>query len=137
MHRTLHVAASGVHGTGVETSLGTYCLVVGALMVVWWCISIRGGALTRSDRSRVEVVLHLTAELLTAALLVVGGLIVLVDGTALVAASGLGMLLYTVIASSGYFLARGERAPVVMFAVLTILTVGALVAVWTTVGQHG
>ena len=44
---------------------------------------------------------------------------------------GLGMLLYTVIQSPGYFLARHERAPVVMFAVLALLTIAAIVATAT------
>ena len=38
------------------------------------------------------------------------------------------MLLYTVIQSPGYFVARHERAPVVMFAVLALLTIAAIVA---------
>jgi hypothetical protein len=37
------------------------------------------------------------------------------------------MLLYTVVVSPGYFAARHEVAPVVMFAVLTVLTLGAVI----------
>jgi hypothetical protein len=36
------------------------------------------------------------------------------------------MLLYTVIASPGYFIARHQRAPAAMFAVLAVLTVAAI-----------
>ena len=53
-------------------------------------------------------------------------------GAARVAALvALGMLLYTVIQSPGYFLARHELAPVVMFAVLALLTVAAIVVTAT------
>ena len=38
------------------------------------------------------------------------------------------MLLYTVIASPGYFIARHQRAPAVMFA-LAVLTIAALAGV--------
>jgi hypothetical protein len=39
---------------------------------------------------------------------------------------GLGMLTYTAIVSPGWFLARGQRAPVAMFAVLVVIAlVGA------------
>ena len=116
----------------MKTTLAAYCLAMGVFMVAWWGINIRGGALRRPDRSRAEIVLHVTAELLTAALLIVGGAILLMDGTLLVAVSGLGMLLYTVVASPGYFLARRELAPVIMFGALTVLTLAALVAAWAT-----
>ena len=100
-------------------------------MVAWWAMDIRGGALTRPDRTRIEIGLHLVAELLTAALLVVGGVIVLTGGPAIVALIALGMLLYTVIQSPGYFVARGEAGPVAMFAVLALTTVLAMVGAAT------
>ena len=115
----------------MESALAAYCLVVGALMVAWWGISIGTGALTRPDRSRAEIGLHLTAELVTAALLIAGGVTLLAHGTVVVAATALGMLLYTVIASPGYFLARREWAPPIMFGFLTVLTLTALFGVWS------
>ena len=101
-------------------------VIVGAFMVVWWISDIRRGALMRPDRSRPEIMLHLAAELVTAALLAAWGGLLLAGGTAGVALAGLGALGYTVIASPGYFLARRERAPVIMFAVLFALTATAI-----------
>ena len=69
----------------------------------------------------------------TAGLLIASGAAWLVAGSgakALVAA-GLGMLLYTVIVSPGYFLARHELPVVGMFGVLAALTVTALVVTVT------
>lgn len=54
------------------------------------------------DRTRPEIVVHLAAESVTAALLAAGG-------STGIALAGLGMLLYSVIASPGYFAARHER----------------------------
>ncbi|GEM_PF-6815152 len=53
-------------------------------------------------------------------------------GMAGLALAGLGMLLYTVIASPGYFIARHQRAPAVMFAVLAVLTAAATVGLLAT-----
>jgi hypothetical protein len=100
-------------------------------MGLWWGIEIRNAALNRPDRSRGEIVLHLTAELATAALLATGGIVLGRGGERWLALVGLGMLLYTVIQSPGYFLARHELAPVVMFAVLALLTIAAIVATAT------
>ena len=115
----------GQHG-GMRSAVGVYCVIVGAFMVVWWIIDIRRGALMRPDRSRPEIMLHLAAELVTAALLVAGGALLSPGGNTGVALVGLGALLYTVINSPGYFLARRERAPVIMFAVLFALTATAI-----------
>jgi hypothetical protein len=110
----------------MRSAAGIYCLVVGVLMATWWAVDIRRGALARPDRTRPEIVLHLAAEVVTAALLAVGGPVLIAGGTSGVALAGLGMLLYTVIASPGYFIARHQRAPVLMFAVLAVLTVVAI-----------
>lgn len=109
-----------------------YSIVVGVLMGVWWAIEIRSGALSRPDRSRAEISLHVSAELLTAALLVVGGVILFVSGVHDLVFVGLGMLLYTVLASPGYFLARRQTAPVAMFAGLAVLTIAVLVGALVT-----
>ncbi len=102
--------------------------MVGVLMATWWAVDIRRGALARPDRARPEIILHVAAELATAALLAAGGAVLIAGGTGQLALAGLGMLLYTVIASPGYFIARHQRAPAVMFAVLAALTVAAIVS---------
>jgi len=110
----------------MRSAVGVYCVATGVVMVAWWIISIRGGALRLPDRSRPEIGLHLAAELVTAALLAGGGGLLLAGGSAGVALAGLGALLYTVIASPGYFLARRERAPAIMFTVLLAATAAAI-----------
>lgn len=112
----------------MHVAVASYCIAVAALMALWWGMEIRNGALNRPDRSRGEIALHLSAELDTALLLAFGGIILAQGGTRSLALVGLGMLMYTVIQSPGYFLARHELAPVVMFAVLALLTIAAIVA---------
>ena len=87
------------------------------------------------DRTHGELALHLAAEFVTAGLLIASGSAWLAVGPppppadAWVAA-GLGMLLYTVIASPGYFLARRDLPAVGMFGVAA-LTVTALAVALT------
>lgn len=109
------------------TVVAWYAIAVGVLMLGWWAVDVRGGALGRPDRRPAEIRLHLAAEVVTAVVLVVGGACVLLDGPASLLLVGLGMLLYTVIQSPGYFLARREAVPVVMFAALAVATVAAIV----------
>ncbi|GAA4399053.1 hypothetical protein GCM10023168_05800 [Fodinibacter luteus] len=115
----------------MQVAVASYCLAVAALMGLWWGVEIRNGAVSRPDRSRGEIALHLAAESATVLLLAIGGIVLGGGGSRWVALVGLGMLLYTVIQSPGYFVARHELAPVVMFAVLALLTIGAIVATAT------
>ena len=118
-----------VHRGDMRFAVASYCVVVAVLMALWWGLDIRKGALTRGgDRSRVEIGLHLTAEFATAMFLVIGGIALARGGTRSLSLVGLGMLLYTIIQSPGYFLARHELPPVLMFGVLAALTVAAIAA---------
>jgi hypothetical protein len=112
----------------VRTAAAVYAIAVGVVMVAWWALDLRQGAWDRGDRTRGEMATHLTAEFLAAAWLIVAGTAVLSVGEGAVPflVAGLGMLLYTVINSVGYFLARRELAAVVMFTGLILLTVAAL-----------
>jgi hypothetical protein len=112
----------------VITASAWFAIAVGVLMSMWWTLDVRSGALRRPDRQPIEIGLHLTAELATAVLLVAGGIVALTGGPTVVLTLALGMLLYTVIQSPGYFWARREWAPVVMFAVLGVATVAAVLA---------
>lgn len=109
------------------TAAAWFAIGLGVLMVAWWGIEVRGGALRRPDRQPTEIGLHLAAEVATAVALVTGGLLVLTDRSASLLLVGLGMLLYTSIQSPGYFLARRELPPVVMFGGLAVATVVAIV----------
>ena len=109
----------------MRSGVGVYCVIVGVFMAAWWVTGIRRGALSRPHRSRPEIMLHLAAELVTGC----RGCAAAGGGDGGVAVVGLGALLYTVIASPGYFIARHERGPAVMFAVPLVLTAAAITGV--------
>jgi hypothetical protein len=106
----------------------TFALFTGILMVVQWALSLAMNQVPELQTATWEIALHLAAEGVTASLLILSG-IGLLRHTAwarslyFVAA---GMLLYTVIASPGYFAQRGQWLPVVLFAVLLALTISAV-----------
>ena len=116
----------------MKIAVDRYCIAVGVLMAAWWANDLRLGAWNRDDRTHGELALHLAAESVTAGLLIASGAASLAVGSAadVWVAAGLGMLLYTVIQSSGYFLARRGLPAVAMFGVLAALTVTALAVVF-------
>lgn len=114
----------------MQTWIGLLGIVVGALMFGQWAIALATGRVPELQTRPIEIRLHLVAEFASGIVLMVGGLatvIALPVGPPLLL-FGLGMLTYTAIVSPGYFWARGQRAPVAMFALIVIAAI--LAAVW-------
>lgn len=106
-----------------------YGVTVGILVLAQWTFFLATGAVPELRTAPWSIAFHLAAEFLMAAALI-GGSIAVWQGKkwgskALLA--GLGMAIYSEIASPGYFAQQGTWALVVMFSVLLA---GAIVAVW-------
>jgi len=108
-----------------------FCIGVGLLMAGQWSFFLATGNVPELRTEPVEIGLHLAAELVTAVLLVAGGVGVWREagwGRSLVLFA-LGMVAYTEVQSPGYFAARGVWPIVAMFAVLLVGTVVAALKV--------
>jgi peptidoglycan/LPS O-acetylase OafA/YrhL len=105
-----------------------YAIVVGLLMLGQWALFITTGRVPELATARWEIGFHLAGEITTALALLVGGAGVLVKRPRLrqVLPVALGMLLYTVIVSPGYFAQRGEWTLVAVFAGLLLLALVSL-----------
>ena len=100
-------------------------------MVAQWSVFLLSGNVPELRTEPFRIGFHLAAELLTARVLIV-------SGTGALAAKhwarplllvGVGLLVYTSIASPGYFAQRGGMEFVLMFAVVLALTGAAIVSV--------
>ncbi len=107
--------------------VAAYAVVVGVFMVGFWGFLVVTGQAELKERPW-DMRLHLTAEFATAFLLILsGGGSFLVPSLSALAPVALGMLLYTVINSPGFYAGREDWPMVDMFAVLTVLTLAAIV----------
>ena len=108
-----------------------YAIVVGAGMIGQWLVFLATGQVPELVTEPLRIRFHLAAEFATALALLVGGL-ALLTGQAwgrwfyLLA---MGMLLYTVIVSPGYFAQKGQWAFVGMFAVVLLLALVSIALV--------
>jgi hypothetical protein len=113
-----------------ESLAGAYAVGVGLAMLSMWTALYLSGEITELATAPLEIGYHLTAEGLTAVALIVAGLGFLRGrvwaGRLLPVA--LGMLLYTVINSAGYYATLGEWPMVGTFTVLTVATGALLVS---------
>lgn len=117
-----------------------FAIVVGMFMTGFWLLLYLTGGIPELRTAPIEIGYHLLAELLTAVLLVTAGF-GLLRGPQWVARLypvALGMLLYTVINSAGYYAQRGDFVVVAMFTGLTIVTLTLLIyEIGSTVPSDG
>ena len=108
---------------------GVYCVVVGILMLAQWAFFIIAGQVPELKTEPIGIAFHLAAEAITALGLIFAGFGLLNKKVWAQNAARimLGMLIYTVIVSPGYFAQQGAWYLVVMFALLLILAIISLI----------
>ena len=109
-----------------------YAIVVGLLILGQWAFFLITRQVPELKTERVRVLFHIADEFLTAAVLIASGVGLLMQQSWATASYpvALGMLLYTIIVSSGYFAQKRVWPIVGMFAALLILTAMSLIAFW-------
>jgi hypothetical protein len=97
-----------------------YGISVGLLMILQWAMTIAAGAVPEFESAPWEIAFHLAAEFTTALLLLTGGAAALksISWGKPILLAGLGMVMYSEIASPGYYAQLGQWGFVAMFAVL-------------------
>lgn len=97
-----------------------YGILVGFLMIGQWSFTLLAGAIPEFQTAPREIAFHLVAEFTTALLLLTGGIATLNASTQgrQILLVGLGMVIYSEIASPGYYAQLGQWAFVAMFAIL-------------------
>jgi hypothetical protein len=111
-----------------------FALIVGIGMIGMWGVFYFTNQIPELESEPIRIKFHLAGEFITALLLIIAGIALLTrqgwaTATYLVA---MGMLLYTLIVSPGYFAQLGQWIFVVMFGVIIILGIISLSMVMVT-----
>jgi hypothetical protein len=123
MHRQERTPG-GKNESGIQmTCAGVYAVAVGVLMIGQWVFLLATKQVHELKTEPARITFHLGAEFLTVVALIGGGLGVLTKGRwgRQVFPVAVGMLLYTLIASPGYFAQRHAWLLLFMLAVLFLL----------------
>jgi hypothetical protein len=107
-----------------QTLAAIYAMAVVLLVAGQWIASLARGKVPELVTKPWEIRTHITAEALMALTLLGGGLAMLVGvaGGRPFLIPGLGMTLYSIVTSSGYYLQRRQPAPLAVFSALLLLT---------------
>jgi hypothetical protein len=106
-----------------------YSIVIGIAIICMWSVFLFANQVPELKTAPLKINYHLLAEFLTAILLLIGGYGLLtkqVWGFHLYLIS-MGMLLYTVIVSAGYYANLGDISMIGMFTLFQILTLAFIV----------
>lgn len=105
-----------------------YSIAVGVLMLAQWAFFLLTGQVPELQTAPVQTAFHLAAEGLTALALIAAGIGLLrrAPWARSLALLALGMLIYTLIQSPGYFAQQQTWPLVAMFAVLLLLALVSL-----------
>lgn len=114
------------------TAVAGFLLAIGAAIAALWTVLLVRHQGPEIVEGRRDIYFHIAAELVTAALLIGAGSLLLPgagDVASGMAAAGLGALLYTLLNSPGHYAERREWGPVTAFLALSAVTVAVGIAV--------
>ena len=105
-----------------------FTILVGLLIMGMWSLLVFTNQVPYLDTPQMEIKLHILTEMLTAVMLILGGVSVIRGWSKLTNLHYVsqGMLIYAIINSSGYYIDRGESMMAVMFGVLLVGTIVSL-----------
>ena len=108
-----------------------FAILVGIGMIGMWSVSYFTNQIPELETEPVRIKFHLAAEFATAIVLITAGigLFTRQDWCLLIYLVSMGMLLYTVIVSPGYFAQKGQWAYVVMFGVILVLALMSIIII--------
>ena len=112
-------------------AVAAYSSVVGFFMLIFWSALLLTGQVP-PEQIPWAISFHLAGEILTALLLIFSGAGLWLEKhwARILSPFALGMLLYTVIVSPGYYAQLGNLPMVIIFTILIALTIAALIGVF-------
>ena len=115
----------------MNKTIGYFGVMIGTMMVLQWIFFLATGQVPEVQTAPYSIAFHLAAEFITAIALIVTGIAVLcrTKWGKIGLLSAVGSLIYSVIASPGYFAQSGQWEMVTMFMV--ILALSLVVAYFT------
>ena len=99
-------------------------LIIGMTMIIWWILAISTQSISEFEDEPFGISMHIMAEFATALILILGSILLIRNKPVAIGIIriSLGMLFYTSLASSGYFMDRNEVIPVILFSMILIAT---------------
>ena len=112
--------------------VAAYSVLIGFFMIGFWIFAVYSGMVPEEEKPW-GIRFHLFSEFTTATLLIISGIahFLIFEWAKSISLLALGMLMYIVIYSPGYYLQKKNKAMAIIFIVLIILTLLAIITTLT------
>lgn len=100
-----------------------YLLLLGVSIIGQWVMLLSTGNVPELITEPISICFHITAEVLMGLLLLISSIMLNKKYGDKISLLALGLVIYSVINSAGYFVNKNEWPMVVMFAIILILSV--------------
>jgi len=109
---------------------GIYQVVIGAGMIGIWILNFINGEIPELQTATWSIAMHILAEVVTAILLLISGLSILLKKHKMKTLFNIafGALIYTLIASPGYFAQQSNWTAAALFLAMLIITLALLIS---------
>ena len=113
----------------IKKTAAIYMLFVGCMIILLWIFLSSTNNVPEFESEAINISFHITAEIITAVLLLISGIGMLQNKrwSKNLSFISLGTLLYTIINSSGYYAQRSEMQFLLMFGILLVLTLSIII----------
>ena len=104
---------------------GIYQILIGSGMIGIWIFLYISSQIPELETEPIRIIMHIIAEVITGILLLISGFYVLIRGhkQEVLYNISLGALIYTLIASTGYYAQKAAWSIVVVFITMLIISI--------------
>lgn len=109
----------------INNVASVYSIIIGIAMIGMWIMFYATGNIPELDTEPVRISMHILAEVITAIILIIAGVGLLagIKWAREIYFLSMGMLIYTLIQSPGYFMEMKEYGFVVMFGIMLAISI--------------
>jgi hypothetical protein len=113
------------NGMRLRRTAAIYSILVGLAIIATWIILLSTGQVPELETAPLPITFHIIAEFITAAILLAGGIGLILSRTWAfnIYLLSMGMLIYAVVNASGLYAQRGNMAMIVVFIVVIIIAI--------------
>ena len=106
----------------------TFQIVIGAGIIGIWIFLWGSNQIPELETEPVRILMHITAEIVTGLLLLVSGVWIILKKYThnMLFNLSFGCLIYSLLASPGYYAQKGEWIPFIIFMMMLVITIGLL-----------
>ena len=116
-----------------------YSIVVGLAIIIAWILLLNTGQVPELQTTPIAIIFHITAEFITAILLLIGGIGLMLNHRWAfnIHLVSMGMLIYAIVNATGYYVQNGNMGMIAVFIIAIIPAIIIITCFLLKTGNYG